>query len=130
MGKVPGSGIQAGYKYYGPMPQDQRDAISKSLIGRDVYWSDKISQYYKDNPEKGTEKIQKSWKDTRHHLYEIVDTEGEVHYTENLRDFCEEHGLLNSKMCSVANGKQRTHKGWTCRYVYRYDGKSKQRVYM
>ena len=130
MGKYPGSGIQIGYEYYGPMPQHHRDSKSESLMDRDVYWSDKISQYYKDNPGKATERMHKSWKDTRHHLYELVDPYGEVHYTENLSEFCKGHGLLNAKMCDVAKGRLKHYKKWTCKYVYRYDGKLKQRVYM
>ena len=31
----------------------------------------------------------------------------------NLADFCEKHGLSNSKMCLVAQGKRKSHQGWT-----------------
>ncbi len=31
----------------------------------------------------------------------------------NLHKFCRNHNLTTSKMCEVANGKRKQHKGWT-----------------
>ena len=111
------------------MTQAQKDAISKSLKGRDITWADKISKFYVDNPDKGSENRHKSWDNTRHHCYRIIDPDGNEYTTTNLQVFCKEHGLSNTKMCQVATNKQRTHKGWLCKYIYRYDGKTKQRIY-
>lgn len=31
----------------------------------------------------------------------------------NMKSFCEENNLCNSKLCLVASGKRKSHKGWT-----------------
>ena len=42
--------------------------------------------------------------------------DGEIFEPENLKQFCREHGLADSAMVGVCNGKPKfwSHKGWTC----------------
>ena len=42
----------------------------------------------------------------------IKSPEGIVYEVTALRQFAREHGLNNTSLCSVLNGKQKTHKGW------------------
>jgi group I intron endonuclease len=45
--------------------------------------------------------------------YTLINPEGnEITFT-NMRLFCIENNLCNSKLCLVANGKRKSHKGWT-----------------
>jgi group I intron endonuclease len=45
--------------------------------------------------------------------YTMISPNGEVVTFTNMKLFCLEKGLSNSKLCLVASGKRRTHKGWT-----------------
>lgn len=38
----------------------------------------------------------------------------QVYTFQNLNQFCKENGLSQSHMVQVANGKRKSHKGWTC----------------
>ena len=42
--------------------------------------------------------------------------DGTKQYVNNLAEFCREQNLNKNSMSQVANGKQRTHKGFTCRH--------------
>jgi hypothetical protein len=50
-------------------------------------------------------------------LYELIDSDGEVYITSNLREFAEQYGLANTHLYDVINGKAKQHKGWTGRIV-------------
>lgn len=45
--------------------------------------------------------------------YTLINPNGELITFTNMRNFCKENGLSNSKLCLVANGKRPSHKGWT-----------------
>jgi len=45
--------------------------------------------------------------------YTMISPEGEVITFTNMKLFCIKNNLSNSKLCLVASGKRRTHKGWT-----------------
>lgn len=49
-------------------------------------------------------------------LYTLVDPEGNIHKTKNLRAFCEENNLSTNVMGKLANPKSnnQTYKGWLC----------------
>jgi group I intron endonuclease len=45
--------------------------------------------------------------------YTMISPNGEVVTFTNMKLFCLENNLSNSKLCLVASGKRRSHKGWT-----------------
>lgn len=46
----------------------------------------------------------------------VTSPDGTVYQVHGMKQFCEEHGLSRSSMCSLANGyyKGKTYKGWKC----------------
>jgi len=50
-------------------------------------------------------------------LYELIDPDGEVYITSNLREFADQYGLANTHLYNIVNGKARQYKGWTGRIV-------------
>jgi len=46
--------------------------------------------------------------------YIATDPQGNTHKVTNLKMFCEQHKLNVGHMSSVAGGKRKHHKGWTC----------------
>lgn len=51
----------------------------------------------------------------KHHqkTYTMKNPFGEIVTFTNMKEFCKENELCNSKLCLVASGKRRNHKGWT-----------------
>ena len=49
--------------------------------------------------------------------YKVTSPEGIEFFIDNLAKFCRENELERSAMISVAQGKQRKHKGWKCDYT-------------
>lgn len=45
--------------------------------------------------------------------YTLLSPDGTLITFTNMKEFCKENNLSNSKLCLVASGKRRTHKGWT-----------------
>jgi group I intron endonuclease len=45
--------------------------------------------------------------------YTLLNPDGEIITFINMAKFCRENNLLNSKLCLVASGKIKCHKGWT-----------------
>ena len=45
--------------------------------------------------------------------FTMISPEGELVTFTNMKLFCIENNLLNSKLCLVASGKRKSHKGWT-----------------
>lgn len=50
-----------------------------------------------------------------HHqkTYTLKSPQNEIVTFTNMKEFCKQNGLCNSKLCNVASGKRKTHKGWT-----------------
>jgi group I intron endonuclease len=50
-----------------------------------------------------------------HHqkTYTMKSPSGEIITFTNMKEFCKENGLCNSKLCLVSSGKRKKHKGWT-----------------
>jgi hypothetical protein len=46
-------------------------------------------------------------------LYKFISASGEIVSVYNLRKFCRDNALHAGHMCSVDNGKAKSHKGWT-----------------
>jgi hypothetical protein len=53
------------------------------------------------------------------YLYELVDPNGEIYITDNMREFVKQYGLNQAAMGKVVNSKARHHKGWTGRILER-----------
>ena len=45
--------------------------------------------------------------------YTLLNPEGEIINFINMAKFCRENNLSNAKLCLVASGKRKSHKGWT-----------------
>jgi group I intron endonuclease len=45
--------------------------------------------------------------------YTMINPSGDIVTFTNMKLFCLENNLCNSKLCLVASGKRRSHKGWT-----------------
>lgn len=45
--------------------------------------------------------------------FTLKSPDGDIITFTNMKKFCEENGLSNSKLCLVASGKRSSHKGWT-----------------
>ena len=56
-----------------------------------------------------SDKISKKW--------EIVYPDGTIIEVKNMDKFCKENGLFKSNMYKVSYGKQKHHKGFTCRQI-------------
>jgi hypothetical protein len=100
----------------------QRGNVSAVLGGRRRHhrgWTGKVIK--RCNSLAGTslsdeakEKLSKS-RETKQ--YELTSPSGETFTTTNLTAFSKEHGLMQSMMCAVVNGKRKTHRGWTGRII-------------
>lgn len=49
--------------------------------------------------------------------YELTSPSGEIYMTTNLSAFSREHGLMQTMMSAVVNGKRKCHRGWTGRIL-------------
>uniref|UniRef100_UPI0036F412C7 GIY-YIG nuclease family protein n=1 Tax=Trichocoleus desertorum TaxID=1481672 RepID=UPI0036F412C7 len=49
--------------------------------------------------------------------YIATDPDGQEWTISNMVAFCKQHGLRDGSMNLIANGKAKSHKGWTCRYT-------------
>lgn len=71
--------------------------------------------------EKQRQKRKDMWKNPNHlgpsKKYIVVDINNNELEITNLNKFCRENKLTQPLMIAVANGKQKHHKGWSCRYV-------------
>lgn len=63
------------------------------------------------------ESIEKIRKKKELFRYEILAPDGTIHTTCSLSEFAKRHGLEQSALCAVVNGKRKHHKGWTGRIV-------------
>lgn len=55
--------------------------------------------------------------ETKRKNYIVVSPDGVSYNIKGMRRFCFEHDLNDAAMIRVAQGKQRSHKGWSCSYV-------------
>lgn len=106
------------------IPASVREKISQRLTGikrseeqRANYraaWTPERVQAYRERAPQGSSKYLDGHRTGRPSgKYDFKSPDGEVFYVINLRRFCEEHGLSDSHMRSVARGERRQHRGWT-----------------
>jgi len=69
----------------------------------------KLSETLKGKIPKHSLKTMKNWF--------IVDPKNNSYYAQNLSEFCRFHSLNQGSMSAVAQGKNKTHKGWTCKVL-------------
>jgi group I intron endonuclease len=55
--------------------------------------------------------------DSRSRDWIVVHPDGTEEQIKNMKDFCKRHNLVSCHMSSVAKGKLKAHKGFTCRTV-------------
>ena len=68
-----------------------------------------------DNNKKQRENLAKLGKTIAEKNWVVTDPKGCEFIITNLAKFCRENDLSNSKMCCVAKGHNKTHKGWKVR---------------
>lgn len=83
-----------------PFTDDHKNAIRCALIG-------------KIKTDETCQKIS----DSKAYLWVVTKPDGEELSVFNLREFCRNNGLHQGHMVAVANGKERSHKGWKCRHA-------------
>lgn len=54
------------------------------------------------------------------YLYELIDPNGEVYATTNIKEFAREHGLDQGTLSKIVHGVRKNHKGWTAKIIERY----------
>jgi hypothetical protein len=54
------------------------------------------------------------------YLYELIDPNGEVYATTNIKEFAREHGLDQGTLSKIVHGVRKKHKGWTVKIIERY----------
>lgn len=102
-------------KYKKPLTIAHRNAISESNIGRkhSAETRKKIGDKHRG---KSTSIItQKAQLEAVCKPWIVIDPNGVEQLIVNLEKFCRDNGLVAVCMSNVAHGKQRKHKGWTCR---------------
>ncbi len=82
----------------------------------------KALEYWKNNPEKKASQItaaQLSAQKSNTKKWIVIDPNGIELEIENMTQFCRSHDLDPSVMTKIAKGnpRQKTHKGWRCRYA-------------
>jgi group I intron endonuclease len=114
----------------GAMSEETKNKISKANKGRIITeeWRKNLSESHKGwiPSEETREKWRKAFsgkppsEKTRigailhnQKTYTLLDPEGNSVTFTNMKKFCIENNLCNSKLCLVASGKRKTHKGWT-----------------
>jgi hypothetical protein len=63
------------------------------------------------------EKFSKEGRTIAEQKWIITTPEGEILEISNLKKFCREHNLLPNKMCEVAKGKWKQHRGYSCKKI-------------
>lgn len=80
--------------------------VAKGEISNHKGW---MCRYAEDEKQPYVDKVTVNW--------ELTDAEGKEYKTDNLRQFCREHGLNQSNVLYVAQGKMAHSKGWKARYA-------------
>jgi hypothetical protein len=109
-----------GYVY----SEASRLKISQALKGRPKTDQHKLSlsKAWKRTQEQKESQKQKASKTSTGKInikkFKCFSPDGVEYITEHgLTQFCREHNLIRSCMSYVANGRYKTHKGWTCRKI-------------
>jgi hypothetical protein len=86
-----------------------RKKISEGVSG------EKHRQWGKPLPEDHKKKLHDAARKARTQKWSVIFPDGSTQVIENMTAFCKERGLNPSCMSEVANGHQKTHKGYICK---------------
>lgn len=112
------------------LSEETKNKISKSNKGRKISEETrkKLSESHKgiklsketrekmsmvNKGKKPSENTIKGSIDHNQKTYTMINPYGELVTFTNMKLFCKKNNLSNSKLCLVASGKRRSHKGWT-----------------
>jgi len=77
---------------------------------RKLYWSDPKSKY-NDRPDN------KRIPPLNNKICNVIDLNGNIVVTDNLKQYCIDNNLNYQSMMTVARGKQKKHKGYECKWI-------------
>lgn len=93
-------------------------------IIRKNIWKDTNTKFFSEEYRtRKSETAKKKWADTNSHFqnnnkkFVATDPNGKVFEGKGLKKFCDENGLNQGHMASVARGTKKQYKGWTCYYL-------------
>ena len=92
-------------KYYTRFTKESKRKMSASRKGK-IPWNKGVPNY-ESQKQKISNTLSKEWI--------IIYPDGKEMLIRNLTKFCNENNLFQSNMIKVSQGKQKHHKGFTCR---------------
>lgn len=95
-----------------------KKASKKHKLALKKGWEKRKQKYKNGYSEKQRHQLQSNKGKINIKKFKIIDPNNKVYYTENgLTLFCEEYGLSQGCMSSVATGRSKQHRGWKCELV-------------
>lgn len=91
--------------------QDVREKKRLQMIGNKNGLGYKFTEIQKNNLSNGLCK----------HIYEIKSPDGKVFIVKKLKQFCLQYKIDPSTMLKISKGKYKSHKGWKCRKLTKYE---------
>ena len=104
-----------------PKSEKHRRKIGESQLGKEI--SLETRQKLREHNLK--EEVREKNRRSKMQVWIVTRPDGVEEEVEDLTLYCEENGLLRSKMYSVASGARKTHKGFKCRKKYPDEGVDK-----
>lgn len=93
--------------------------INKGCFGTNGKMIHNITSYNKTDDHRKKMSLAKKGKIPKHSLitmktWQLINPEGINFETKNLSEFCRKYNLNQGSMSAIAQGKQKTYKGWKC----------------
>jgi len=93
--------------------------INKGCFGINGKMIHNVTSYNKTKEHRKNMSLAKKGKIPKHSLitmktWQLIDPEGRNFETSNLSEFCRKYNLNQGSMSAIAQGKQKTYKGWKC----------------
>lgn len=104
-----------------PKSEEHRRRIGDAHRGRTI--KEETKQKLREHNLK--EEVREKNRRSKMQVWIVTRPDGVEEEVEDLTLYCEENGLLRSKMYSVASGARKTHKGFKCRKKYPDEGVDK-----
>lgn len=93
--------------------EETRKKLSDSHKGVKLSEETRLKMSISNKGKKPSENTIKGSIEYNQKTYTMINPSGDIVTFTNMKLFCLENNLCNSKLCLVASGKRRSHKGWT-----------------